>query len=56
MCKGGMPLNSKKENEKQHTTVNNLIMKLDETLKLSGGSDTTFFLSINDDDSQEKVS
>ena len=31
-------------------------MKLDETLKLSGGSDTTFFLSINDDDSQEKVS
>ena len=43
-------LKFKRENEKQHTTVNNYIMQLDETLKLSCGIDATCFLSINDDD------
>ncbi len=44
-------LKFKGDNEKQHTTVNNHIMQLDETLKLKDGVETTFFLSINDDDS-----
>jgi hypothetical protein len=43
-------LKFKKENEKQHTTVNNYIMQLDENLKLSAGRDATYFLSINNDD------
>jgi hypothetical protein len=43
-------LKFKKDNEKQHSTVNNCIMRLDDTLKLNGGRDITYFLSINDDD------
>ena len=43
-------LKFKKENEKKHVTVNNCIIQLDETLKLSSGRDATCFLSINDDD------
>jgi hypothetical protein len=44
-------LKFKKANEKQHSTVNNCIVKLDDTLKLNGGKDTLYFLSINNDDS-----
>ena len=42
-------LKFKKDNEKKHVTVNNCIIQLDETLKLSSGRNTTCFLSINDD-------
>ena len=34
---------------KQHTTVNNLIERLDTTLKLAARTEVTSFLSINDD-------
>ena len=44
-------LKFKKDNEKQHSTVNNCITRLDDTLKLNGGKDTLYFLSINNDDS-----
>lgn len=36
-------------NGKQHTTVNNHIERLDDTLKLKDQTETTFFVSINDD-------
>lgn len=36
-------------NEKQHTTVNNYITQLDDTMKLNERSEGTFFHSINDD-------
>ncbi len=44
-------LKFKKGNEKQHSTVSNAINLLDETLKLNGGRDSTYFVSINNDDS-----
>ena len=40
-------LKFKKENEKQHTTVNNCIMRLEKTLKTSDGNDTIFFQSVD---------
>lgn len=42
-------LKFKDGNEKQHSTVNNNIVLLDKTLKLKDNTDTTLFLSINDD-------
>jgi hypothetical protein len=44
-------LKFKNLNRKQHTTVNNYIEGLDETLKLAARTETTSFLSINDDQS-----
>jgi hypothetical protein len=42
-------LKFKDSNGKQHTTMNNYIERLDDTLKLGARTETTFFLSINDD-------
>ena len=42
-------LKYKQDNKKQHSTVNNYISQLDETLKIAEGTETTFFISINDD-------
>jgi hypothetical protein len=43
-------LKFKNGHEKQHSTVNNYIMLLDETLKVKNNTDATSFVSINDND------